>query len=156
MPPHTRPPPSPPAPLLPPFAPPSFPSIRLLGTLHEAGTGQPPSAPLTEHAALLGLLLALRGAAPSLRRRRFTFQGGGAAPTSAAPTSAAPTSAPTSTPPLSSAVFDEAPHPHALTDGPAAAAVLLPREAGCPTDAFAGSEELQVCGRAVWGGALRN
>lgn len=47
-------------------------------------------------------------------------------------------------PVLTSSVFDEAPDPHALTNGSSAVAALLPGEVGLPAQAFAGSEEVQV------------
>lgn len=131
----------------------------LLGSLTEAETGAPLVLPLTEHAALLAFLLALQGSRPSLRKRRFTFQADPSAAAAAVPTPeqrqeaaaaaragrlAGPSAAAAEVP-LASGVFAEAPNPHALTDGAAAVAVLLPGELGLPTDAFAGSDVLQVC-----------
>lgn len=136
-------------------------TFSLLGSLSEAESGAPLVLPLSEHPALLAFLLALRGSRPSLRQRAFTFQGAGAplappagAAAAAASGAAAASAAGVATPeqhqearvPLASSVFEEAPNPQLLSDGAAAVAVLLPAELGLPTDAFAGSEALQVRG----------
>lgn len=141
---------------------PSLSKVPLVGSLTEAETGAPLVLPLTEHAALLALLLRLQGSRPSLRQRAFTFQAE-AVPASGAAAAAEAAAAAVGTPdqppqrgaagtaaspaavvPLATRVFEEAPNPHALTDGEAAVAVLMPAELGLPTDAFAGSEHLQV------------
>ncbi len=141
------------------------PAFPLLGSLLEAETGAPLVLPLTEQPALLAFLLALKGSRPSLRQRLFTFQSEGgttlfaspgdpaAAALGAAAGGAAGPAAGVATPdqqqearvPLASSVFEEAPNPQLLSDGSATVAVLLPRELGLPTDAFAGLEALQVC-----------
>ena len=152
-------------------------TCQLLGSMAEAETGVVPALPLRDPAALLSLLLALRGSRASLRQQRFTFQaeqlplagatavelGAGAAATaSAALVQLEPAAMGPLTPlpgdagaaaaalppllPLSTRVFEEAPDPHALTDGSSAMAVLLPGEAALPTDALAGSDELRVGG----------
>ncbi|PSC71851.1 phosphatase 2C 22 [Micractinium conductrix] len=161
-------------------------TCQLLGSMAEAETGVVPALPLRDPAALLSLLLALRGSRASLRQQRFTFQaeqlplagatavelGAGAAATaSAALVQLEPAAMGPLTPlpgdagaaaaalppllPLSTRVFEEAPDPHALTDGSSAMAVLLPGEAALPTDALAGSDELRdmasgLSGRPVW------
>ncbi|KAI7838596.1 hypothetical protein COHA_007604 [Chlorella ohadii] len=151
------------------------PAFPLLGSLLEAETGAPLVLPLTEQPALLAFLLALKGSRPSLRQRLFTFQSEGgttlfaspgdpaAAALGAAAGGAAGPAAGVATPdqqqearvPLASSVFEEAPNPQLLSDGSATVAVLLPRELGLPTDAFAGLEALQDLGaglasRPVW------
>lgn len=63
-------------------------------------------------------------------------------PLGAAPTSAGARLAPA--PVLTSGVFEEAPDPHALTDGSSAVAVLLPSELDLPAHAFAGSDDVLV------------
>lgn len=128
-------------------------TFRLLGSLTEAETGAAAVLPLTEHASLLGLLLALAGTCPSLRQQRFTFQVEEAAAPATAPhqqpgddptLAAVPAAAAAAAATLSTSVFSEAPDPFALTDGSAAVAVLLPQELGLPSEAFAGAEDVQV------------
>lgn len=140
-------------------------TVPLLGSLTEEATGAPLVLPLTEQPALLAFLLALKGSRPSLRQRLFTFQGDSVPFTSPADApavaavgasgAAAAGAAGVATPeqqqegrvPLASSVFEEAPNPQLLTDGSATVAVLLPSELGLPTDAFAGLDALQVCGK---------
>lgn len=152
-------------------------SYRLLGSLAEAESGAAPELPLSERSALLALLLGLAGTRPSLRQRRFTFQADAArhapraalsgleGPLSSAVGSSSARYAAAPAPPqhgaaqLTEAVFCEAPDPHALTQGGAAVAALLPEELGLPSDAFAGIEDVQaspslqracVASRAAW------
>lgn len=108
-------------------------TCTVLSSTVQSATGRPASTPLTEHGAVLSLLLALHRSRPSVRRRQVTFQSPheGLLPSMCASA------------PLSTAVFAEAPDPHALT-AISDTAVLLPEECGYPTDALAGLQDVSA------------
>lgn len=127
----------------------SQPSLRQQRFTFQLGAGQLPALPPLAAAAdptIAG------GAGGSWSSEAAGQQAAAVAPPTPPPRLAGP--GPASGPVLTSRVFEEAPDPHALTDGSSAVAVLLPSEAGLPAQAFAGSEEVQVGaapgGKCAW------
>ena len=118
-------------------------SCSVLDPETEQYTDTPPTTPLTEHSALLRLLLCLQGSIPSVRRRHVTFQY-----TSKEEEEDEEDSSPQQQPHqkqqhmLRSSIFTEAPNPDALFNNISTTSVYLPTDGNIPSSVFAGGDDI--------------